>query len=163
MTERITEVAEGPLGNEVPPITMIAGGDLTLWSPVKLAARGTGEDMARVVANAAVTDVIFGVVVGFDKPGAITAVAGDKVRVQTMGRCKLKVLATSVNIAVGDRLGPSATAGKAQKVTEPDHAVTYTAADANTQEALSRTAFCVALYESAADNDIIPVQLGAWG
>lgn len=157
MTESMTAIVEGPIGTEGIVIDAVAAGAIDLWAPVVYAAAGSGEDLPRVNTTTTGSDVkVHGVVVGPKlASGKAADAAGDKVNIVVFGRCKLKVLGKTVNIAIGDGLVTSTTAGKAVKVD-------YSAADnlvATVNAAIKALAavFAKALKASTADDDIIPV------
>ena len=63
-TEYRSEVIEGALGTEAIEVQAIASEAITMWSPVILAAAGSGEDLPRVATTATVADpLVYGVVV----------------------------------------------------------------------------------------------------
>lgn len=143
MTEYFSNVQEGALTTDATVETFIADGAVELWAPVILATAGTGETNPRVddVASAG-SALVIGVAVGPKRSsGKAADAAGDRVAVCTKGMCKCKVNGNSVNIALGDILQTSGTAGIAIKL--------GTWAE--------KKVFARALKATTADGDIIPV------
>jgi len=142
-TESLPKIVEGPIDADARIVSMIASGAIDMWSPVVLAAAGSGEDMPRIDTVNALTGKVYGVVVGPVKAsGKAADAAGDKVNVCIGGWCKCKVDGNAANIAVGDYLISHAT-GVAQKA------------------AATGYPFAMAGAASTADGDIIPVCVGA--
>jgi len=114
--ELLPKIFEGPVGTEAIVVDAIAGGAIDLWSPVILAAPGSGEDLARVTATAtANSTAVAGVVVGpILASGKAADAAGDKVNVCIFGRCKVKVAAA---LAVAALVATSTTSGSAGTAT----------------------------------------------
>lgn len=136
------KIVEGPIGTEGVVVSAVAAGAIDLWSPVILAAAGSGEDLPRVDTVNAITGKVYGVVVGPKlASGKAADAAGDKVNVCTYGWCKVKVDGVAVNIAIGDYLISHAT-GVAQKA------------------AATGFPFAMAGYASTVDGDIIPAFVG---
>jgi len=154
MSESLTHIVEGAIGKEGVLIDCVAGGAIDLWAPVILAAAGTGEDLPRVTTTTTANDPkVFGVAVSKKDSGKAADAAGEIIKVCIWGRTKVKVDGT-VNIAIGDCLVTTTTAGKAGKGD-------YTSADntvGNINAAILALAavFAVALKASTADGDIIP-------
>lgn len=150
MTESLSHIVEGPYGTEAKVISAKAGGAIPLWAPVKVSAAPSPPDPITVTTTTTANDAIIGVAVGPKlASGKAADASGDKVNICVFGRCKLKVLGKTVNIAVGDCLGSTTTAGKAAKVDVSGANAAAIAAAIN--------AFAMALKASNADDDIIPV------
>ncbi len=141
-TDFVSKVVEGPLGSDAVVVPKVAAAAIDLWSPVILAAPGTGEDEARVDNVAGITNKVYGVVCGpLRASGKAADAAGDKVDVCISGRCKLRVDGNAANIAVNDLLISHAS-GYAQK------------------QASTGYVFAMAEYASTVDGDVIPALVG---
>jgi hypothetical protein len=136
--ELLPKIVEGPIDTTAVIQSCIAAGQIPLWSPVILVAKGAGEDLARVSTVAGANSVaVYGVAVGpIRSTGYCADVAGDKVNICVFGPCKVKV---SAALAVAVMIATSATAGKAGAATPAIGAVLGKTLDA-----------------SGADGDIIP-------
>lgn len=160
LTESMPHIVEGPIGTEAIVIDGVAAGAIDLWSPVILTAAGTGEDLPRVNTTTTAKDPLtYGVVVGPKlASGRAADAAGDKVNIVRRGRAKVKVNGKTTNIAIGDGLHTTTTAGIAVKAAFD---VTATVNQVNVNKAIrdAIAVFAVALKASTADADIIPADV----
>lgn len=122
MTNFYPGLARGPIDHQSSSvINSIANAAITMGSAVVVAAAGSEEILPRVAENpgAAITEDVYGVVVGGDTDGIYgtgaaasddttraAAGAGEGVVVVTQGRCLARVEST-VAILIGDPLGAS--------------------------------------------------------
>ena len=150
MTESMTAIVEGPIGTEGIVVSAVAAGAIDLWTPVVLAAAGSGEDLPRVnVTTTGADPLVHAVVVGPKlASGKAADAAGDKINILVFGRGKIKVNGNTVNIAIGDALVTD-TNGLGVKLD-----ITGSVNAALLQKMLA--AFAKALKASTADGDIIP-------
>lgn len=156
MTESLASIVEGAIGEEAIIIPAKAGGAIALWASVIVTVAPDGKDPITVTESSGAAQAVIGTAVGPKlASGKAADASGDKVNICVFGQCKAKVLGKSVNIAVGDGLVSSATAGKLDKadVSGANAAAIAEAINTNVQ----------ALKASTADDDIIPVFVGRGG
>ena len=143
-TDQYTGLENGTIDAGALTFNAIADEAIEIFSPVILVAAGTGERLPRVEPNASQGVAAVGVVVNGDNDGTVSgsdqesaSAAGQAVSVCYSGRCKVRVLASTVNIAVGDKLTIAGTDERAEKAVTGDEI------------------FGVALQASTADGDYI--------
>lgn len=151
-TDKYTILEKGTIGTEGVVIDAIANGAIGMWAPVKVVDDSSiTNGLPRVATTTTTNDPLaMGVVcdgwtAGGTGGNAVDA-AGKAVRVVLFGRCKVQVLGNSVNIATGDPLTSSTTAGCAIKAANLPSSYDSTA---------RRNIIGYAMQPSTADNDYI--------
>jgi len=136
-------------------VSLISNGAIAMWSPVILVSPADATRLPRVTTTTTANDpAVMGIAVGGSgkiENGNASDAAGDIVQVQIFGLTKCKVLGAVANIAIGDNLITSTTAGSARLVTA--YPAIYSATD------VARHVFAKALMPSTVDGDTIPVRL----
>lgn len=156
MTESLAAIVEGPIGTEGVIISAKAGGAIALWASCIVTVAPSTTDPLTVTESSGAAQAVIGIAVGPKlASGKAADASGDKINLCVFGQCKAKVLGKTVNIAVGDGLVSSGTAGKLDKsdVSGADAAAIAEAINTVVQ----------ALKASTADDDIIPVFVGRGG
>jgi len=152
---------EGALSSEAVVMSFRAdAADTPIWAPVTLAAAASGYYLPEVATTTTANlATIIGVTVGpleDTDNGYCNSTAGDMINVCTHGPAKCKVNGNSVNIADGDALVSTTTAGRAVKasVSLP---TTWNKTTVETQLKILSAVFAMAMEASAADGDVVPV------
>ena len=120
MTDLYPGLFDGAIDERAYVVNAIADETITIGSPVKLVAPGSGEQLPRVEpTDAGIDEVIYGICVGGDANGTyggtseIAGLAGDSVKICVNGRCKARVDGSGTPIAIGSPLSADTTDGVA--------------------------------------------------